>query len=131
MTTKPIRQPGPNHPLVIEVNPNRVIVRVNNYVVADTRRALTLREATNPPVHYIPIEDADTSLLERTDTTTYCPYKGDATYYTIPIGGERCVDAAWGYETPHSAAAQIKNHIAFYSSRVDDIAEFSPARLRL
>jgi len=90
-------------------------------VVADSRRGLTLRESTYPPVHYIPIEDVDRSLLERTETTTYCPYKGDANYYSVPEGGERSVDAIWVYEDPRDAVKEIKDHVAFYPDRVDSI----------
>ncbi|MEV6771628.1 DUF427 domain-containing protein [Nocardia sp. NPDC051030] len=123
MSSKPIREPGPDHPITITANPKRVIVRLNGEIVADTRRSLTLQESNYPAVQYIPIEDADESLLERTATTSYCPYKGDASYYSIPIGGERSVDAIWVYELPHPAVAEIKNHIAFYPSRVDEIVE--------
>ena len=90
-------------------------------MVADSRRALTLRESTYPPVRYIPMDDVDQTLLERTETTTYCPYKGDASYYSIPEGGERSVDAIWVYENPRDAVAQIKDHVAFYPDRVDSI----------
>jgi uncharacterized protein (DUF427 family) len=97
------------------------VVTVAGKVVADTSRALTLQESTYPAVQYIPIEDVDKSLLERTDTATYCPYKGDASYYSIPVGGDRSVDAIWVYETPYDAVAEIKDHVAFYPDRVDSI----------
>ncbi|WP_250030248.1 DUF427 domain-containing protein [Paractinoplanes maris] len=90
-------------------------------VVADTRNALTLQESTYPAVAYIPMSDVDQSLLERTPTSTYCPYKGDATYYSIPAGGDQAVDALWVYENPRDAVAQIKDHVAFYPDRVDSI----------
>ena len=121
MTGKPVLQPGPNHPITVEANPARVVVSVAGLVVADTRRALTLREADYPPVQYVPIADVDRSLLERTGTTSYCPFKGDAGYYSIPAGGERSVDAIWTYEAPHPAVAEIKDHVAFYPDRVDSI----------
>jgi uncharacterized protein (DUF427 family) len=121
MADRPRFEPGPDHPITVTPDPTRVIVTVAGRVVADTRRSLTLRESTYPPVHYIPIEDVDRSLLERTETTTYCPYKGDASYYSIPAGGERSVDAIWVYENPRDAVAQIKDHVAFYPDRVDGI----------
>ncbi|AGL18058.1 hypothetical protein L083_4548 [Actinoplanes sp. N902-109] len=99
----------------------RVVVTVAGKVVADSTNALTLQESTYPAVQYIPMSDVDTTLLERTGTSTYCPYKGDASYYSIPAGGERSVDAIWVYEQPREAVAAIKDHVAFYPDRVDAI----------
>jgi uncharacterized protein (DUF427 family) len=124
MTTKQIKQPGPDHPITIEGNPARVVVSVAGRVVADTRDALTLREANYRPVQYIPIGDVDSSLLEPTDHASYCPYKGDCSYYSIPIGGEKSVNAVWTYEAPFAAVAEIKDRVAFYPERVDAIAEY-------
>jgi uncharacterized protein (DUF427 family) len=118
---KPIRIPGPEHPISIERNTDRVVISVAGRVIADTRDALTLSEAHYPAVHYIPRKDVDMTLLARTDRTTYCPYKGDATYFSIPAGGERSIDAVWTYETPYAAVAGIKDHLAFYSDRVDTV----------
>ena len=87
------------------------------------RQALTLREAEYRPVQYIPRKDVDMSLLHRTDHATYCPYKGDCAYYSIPSGGERSANAVWTYEAPYAAVAQIRNHVAFYPDRVDAIEE--------
>ena len=116
-----------DHPITIEPNPNRVRVLFDGRVVADTTRALTLREATLPAVQYIPREDADMSLLERTDHKTHCPYKNDAAYYTIRTGGRVAENAVWTYEEPYPAVAAIKGHLAFYPDRVDRIEEL-PAR---
>ncbi|MEU4535312.1 DUF427 domain-containing protein [Streptosporangium sp. NPDC023825] len=121
MTDKPILEPSPSHPITITANPARVVVSVGGQVVADSRRALTLREAAYPPVQYVPIADVDRSLLERTDTATYCPFKGDASYYTVTVDGKQAVDAVWFYESPHPAVAEIKDHVAFYPDRVDSI----------
>src|SRR5438046_5827234 len=123
MTSKPIKVPGPDHPITIEMNPSRVVVSVGGRTVADSREALTLREAGYPPVQYIPRKDVDMSLLERTAHATYCPYKGDCAYYSIPSGGERSVNAVWTYESPYAAVAEIKDHLAFYPDRVDAIEE--------
>jgi uncharacterized protein (DUF427 family) len=100
-------------------------VSVAGRVVADTRSALTLREATLPAVQYVPRSDVDMSLLQRTTHATYCPYKGDCAYYSIPAGGERSVNAVWTYEQPYAAVAPIKDYLAFYPSRVDSIQERS------
>jgi uncharacterized protein (DUF427 family) len=123
MTAKAIKVPGPDHPITIEPNPARVLVSVAGRVIADTREALTLREASYPAVQYIPLKDVDMSLLERTDHGTYCPYKGDCGYYSIPLGGKRSVNAVWTYEAPFAAVAEIKDHVAFYPDRVDRIEE--------
>jgi uncharacterized protein (DUF427 family) len=123
MMDKPVKTPGPSHPITIERNRRRVVITAAGRVVADTREALTLREAGYKPVAYIPRKDIEISLFERTDHTTYCPYKGDCAHFSIPIGGERSVNAAWTYETPYEAVAEIKDHLAFYPSRVDAIEE--------
>jgi len=123
MTPKPMKIPGPDHPITIAANPLRVVVSVGGRVVADSREALTLREAGYRAVQYIPRKDVDMSLLQRTDHATYCPYKGDCAYYSIPSGGERSVNAAWTYESPYAAVAGIKDHVAFYPDRVDAIEE--------
>jgi uncharacterized protein (DUF427 family) len=120
---KPIKVPGPDHPIAIERNPARVVVTVEGRIVADTRNALTLREAHYPAVQYIPREDIDMALFARTDHTTYCPYKGDAAYFSIPLGGERATNAVWSYEVPYEGVAAIKDHLAFYPDRVDAIEE--------
>lgn len=123
MNGKQMKTPGPDHPITIEKNPARVLVRLAGKTIADTREALTLHEASYPAVQYIPRKDVDMSLLERADHTSHCPYKGDASYYSIPLGGARSVNAVWTYETPPPAVAQIKNYLAFYPDRVDEIAE--------
>jgi len=123
MTTKLVKVPGPDHPITIKPAGKRVSVTVGGRVVADTKRALTMQEANHPPVHYVPRADVDFSLLERTDHGSYCPYKGDANYYSIPHGGERSVNAVWTYEAPYEAVAAIKDYIAFYPNRVDALTE--------
>jgi uncharacterized protein (DUF427 family) len=122
MTDKPRKIPGPDHPISIEANPSRVVVTVGGKVIADTRAALTLREASYPAVQYIPHRDVDMAALRRSEHTTYCPYKGAASYYSIPAGGDRSLNAVWTYETPFEAMAQIKNYVAFYPDRVDKIS---------
>ena len=126
MKEKQVKLPGPDHPISIQRNRARVLVSAAGRVVADTRNALTLREADYPAVQYIPREDVDFSQLERTDHATYCPYKGDCNYYSLPAGGKKSVNAVWTYEDPYPAAAQIKGHIAFYPEKVDEIAEQLP-----
>jgi uncharacterized protein (DUF427 family) len=122
MKDRQIRVPEPDHPITIERNPVRVVVSVVGRVIADTRDALTLRESTYPAVQYIPLKDVDMSLLEPTDHSTYCPYKGDCAYYSISMGGDKSVNAVWTYEVPFAAVAEIKDHFAFYPDRVEEIA---------
>jgi uncharacterized protein (DUF427 family) len=121
MTEKRILTPGPNHPITIEPTSGRVIVTVAGKTVADTRSALTLREAAYPAVHYIPRSDVDMSLLERSDTSSYCPYKGDAAYFSVVVGDDRRPDAIWTYEDAFAAVAGIDGYLAFYPDRVDSI----------
>jgi uncharacterized protein (DUF427 family) len=119
MNTKPRRVPGPDHPIGIEPSPAHVVVRVAGKVIVDTRGALILREASYPPVLYLPRSDADLSLLQRTDHATYCPYKGDCSYYSIPVGGAKSINAVWTYEQPYAAVEAIKGYLAFYRDRID------------
>ncbi|MFC1401232.1 MULTISPECIES: DUF427 domain-containing protein [Streptacidiphilus] len=123
MTDRPVLQPSASHPITVTANPARVVVTVAGRTVADTRDALTLREAQYPAVQYIPRADVSLALLEPSDTASYCPFKGEAGYYSIPVGGDRSVDAVWVYESPYPAVAEIKDHVAFYPDRVDSITE--------
>jgi uncharacterized protein (DUF427 family) len=121
MDERTIRQPGPDHPITIEKNPQRLVVSVAGQVIADTRNALDLREASYPVVHYIPRSDVNMRLLERTQHLTYCPYKGECSYYSIPAGGPKSMNAVWTYDEPYAAVAAIKEYVAFYPNRVDSI----------
>jgi len=118
---KPIKVPGPDRPISVERNTGHVVVTVAGRVIADTHEALTVREAHYLPVHYVPRKDVDMNLLVRTQRATYCPYRGDASYFNIPLGDERSIDAVWSYETPYEAVAEIKGYLAFYPDRVDAI----------
>ena len=122
MADKPRKIPGPDHPISIEANPSRVVVKVGGKIIANTRDALTLREASYPPVQYIPPRDVNMAELTRSEHTSYCPYKGDSSYYSIPAGGDRSLNAVWTYETPFEAMARIKDYLAFYPDRVDEIS---------
>lgn len=121
MSVRPVKIPGPDHPITIASISSRVVVKLAGQTIADSRAVLTLREANYPPVFYIPREDVNMSLLARSEHSTYCPYKGECAYYSIPSGGERSVNAVWSYEQPYPAVAAIKNHLAFYPDRIDAI----------
>ena len=118
-----MKLPGPEHPITIAPNRKRVRVVLNGRVVADSTRALTLREASLRPVHYIPRADADMRYFVRSAHATHCPYKGDAAYYSLSVDGRTAENAAWTYETPYPAMAAIKEHLAFYPARVERIEE--------
>ncbi|MBS7813517.1 DUF427 domain-containing protein [Roseococcus pinisoli] len=120
--TKPVLPPDPNHPITIEPLGRRVTVMVAGQTIAESDKALVLREASYAPAIYIPRQDARMDLLERSDQSSYCPYKGDASYFSIPAGGRRSVDAVWTYEAPYEAVGEIKDHLAFYPDRVDAIS---------
>jgi uncharacterized protein (DUF427 family) len=121
MNSKPIKIPGPDHPITITPARERITVTVAGRCIADTREALTLKEAAYPPVRYIPRKDVDMAQLQWTSHRTYCPYKGECVYYSIPAGGERSVNAVWTYEAPYAAVSEIREYLAFYPDRVDAI----------
>ena len=123
MAERTIKIPGPDHPITITPHPGRVVVKLGGKVIADTTRALSLREANYPGVLYIPRQDADMAALSRTETKTYCPYKGEASYFSIPAGGARSGEAIWSYEAPYDSVSAIKDHLAFYPDRVDSIED--------
>ena len=128
MNSKPIKIPGPDHPIAITPTKGRVTVTVNGKRVADTHQALTLKEAAYPAVQYIPRKDVDMMQLQRTSHQTYCPYKGESAYYSIPAGGERSVNAVWTYEAPFVAVSAIREYLAFYPDRVDAVEVGGEAR---
>ncbi|GES43334.1 uncharacterized protein (DUF427 family) [Rhizobium sp. ERR 922] len=121
MSERAVKIPGPDHPITIEEKQAHVIVSVAGKVIADTHEALSLKEASYPAVIYIPRRDVDMSSLEKTSHETYCPYKGECSYYSIPAGGERSVNAIWSYENPYPSVSRIKDYMAFYADRVDSI----------
>jgi uncharacterized protein (DUF427 family) len=114
-----MRQPGPDHPITVAYNPKRVQVDYNGHTIADSRRALTLRESTYPAVQYIPREDVDMDHMTRTDHHTHCPYKGEASYFTILMDGVFAENAVWTYEDPYPAMSEIKDYVAFYPNKVE------------
>jgi uncharacterized protein (DUF427 family) len=118
MTDRIVKIPGPDHPITIEKNPKRVVVTLGGQQLASTTHALTLREAKYPAVQYIPRADVDMGQLTRSTHTTYCPFKGDCAYYSLPGAGARGENAVWTYEAPFPAVAAIKDHLAFYADRV-------------
>ena len=118
MTDRRILIPHPDHPISIALNPKRVVVRIGDVVIADTRNALELREAAYPPIQYIPRSDVDMAQLATSSHTTYCPYKGDAGYFSINLLYETGVNAVWTYEAPYPAVADISEHLAFYPNKV-------------
>jgi uncharacterized protein (DUF427 family) len=119
MADKVVLEPSADHPITLAPNPNRVIVRYGDKTLADTRAAVTLSEASYPPVLYIPLADVDEEQLVRTDHESYCPFKGDASYYSIPAAGETGENAVWEYQNPYPAVSEIKDRVAFYANRVE------------
>ncbi len=113
LANRPHLEPGPDHPISVEPTGHRVVVRVGGTVVADSEGALTLREASYPAVHYVPLADVDEDLLRATGTSTYCPFKGDASYWSLGLAAGERTDAVWGYPEPHPAVAAIAGHVAF------------------
>jgi uncharacterized protein (DUF427 family) len=113
-----VKIPGPEHPITVRSNAKRVLVKIGDQVLADTRHALTLQEASYPEVQYIPRADVDMSLLSRSTHMTYCPYKGDCNYFSLASSHPQADNAVWTYEQPFAVVADIKDHLAFYPDRV-------------
>jgi len=118
-----MKLPGLDHPISIARNAKRVRVTFGGTVIADTTRALTLREAGYAPVQYIPRAEVAMNLLTPTAHASHCPYKGDANYFSIVAGGKTADNAVWSYEQPFPAMAEIAGYLAFYRNRVDTIEE--------
>lgn len=115
--------PGPDHPITVEANGTHVVARVGGTVVAETSDALTLREASYPPAYYVPLADVDRAVLRPSDTTTYCPYKGEASYYSVETPDGEVTDAMWFYPQPYDAVGDIAEHVAFYTDRLEVTAD--------
>jgi len=113
-----VKTPGPDHPITLNANPRRVRVRVADHVLADTADAVSLQEASYPPVQYFPRADVETGFLSQTDKVTHCPYKGDATHYSMLVNGDLLENCAWSYEDPYPAVEAIRGRIAFYIDKV-------------
>jgi uncharacterized protein (DUF427 family) len=118
-STKPRLTPGPDHPITIAPTGQRVVVRAGGRVIAYTDRALTLEEANYGPVQYLPLDAVDAGVLRRTDHETYCPYKGDASYYTVTTPEGDLENVIWTYQQPFEAVAEVAGHVAFYADRVE------------
>lgn len=119
MAERPVLQPTAEHPITVTPTPGRVVVRVNGEIVADTRAALTLQESTYPAVQYIPIEHVNRQVLMPSATSTYCPFKGDAGYYSVHMGDVTVDDAVWFYAEPYPAVGEIAGHVAFYPDKAE------------
>jgi uncharacterized protein (DUF427 family) len=119
MSDRIVLEPSTEHPITIEPTKGRVRVRVNGELVADTDAALQLQESTYPAVQYIPMNDVAQDVLSRSDTTTYCPFKGEASYYSVTAAGHTVDDAIWTYEHPYPAVAAIAGHVAFYPDKAE------------
>jgi uncharacterized protein (DUF427 family) len=120
MSDRPVLEPTAEHPITVEPTGKHVTVRVNGELVADTIEALTLQESTYPAVQYIPLRDVVAERLKASDTETYCPFKGDASYYhVVTQGGETVDDVIWTYEKPYPAVGEIVGHVAFYPDKAD------------
>jgi uncharacterized protein (DUF427 family) len=119
MAEKLVLEPTAEHPIEIEEHPTRIVVRAGGQLIADTRDALALREGRYEPVFYVPLADVDQAQLNRTAHSTYCPYKGDASYYDLAAAGEAGENAVWEYQDPYPAVAEVKDHVAFYADRVE------------
>ncbi|MBM9503313.1 DUF427 domain-containing protein [Actinacidiphila acididurans] len=117
--TRPVKTPGPDHPITVQPTAARVVVKAGGKVIADSTRALTLQESDYPAVQYIPLEDVAPEALRPTDSETYCPYKGEASYYSLVTADGEVTDAVWTYVKPYDAVSEIAGHVAFYPQHVE------------
>jgi uncharacterized protein (DUF427 family) len=119
MTEKQRLIPDASHPITVTPTEGRVVVTRGGHTIADTTHALTLQESSYPAVQYVPLADVDPAVLERTDHASYCPFKGDAGYYSLVVDGDRAENAVWTYDAPYDAVGQIAGHVAFYPDQVE------------
>ena len=120
MSTKERLIPGPDHPITVAPTGKHVVVKAGGKVIAETDSALTLQESNYPPVQYLPLQDVDADVISPTDHETYCPYKGDASYYSLSTADGELENVIWTYEQPYDAVAEIKDHVAFYPNKGRD-----------
>ena len=110
---------GPRHRILFGTFPRRVRAVFDGKVVLDTRRGRLLHESNLLPALYVPIDDVDSSLLRRTELTTHCPFKGDASYWSIVTGDRTAENAVWGYEQPLAGAEWLSGYVGLYWDRLD------------
>lgn len=110
---------SPDHPVTVKQNDADIRILANGEVVAESHAALTVLEKGHKPVLYLPPQDVRRDLLQQTSHSTHCPYKGDATYWTVTAGGVAIENAAWSYDDPSPQVAQLKGYFAFHTERVD------------
>lgn len=113
-----MKLPGPDHPITIAPETKRIRILAGTQVIAETTQALALREAHYPTVRYIPRSDVRMEMLQKTERSTHCPYKGDASYFSIEADGRRFENAVWSYEAPFPAVQEIAELLAFYPDKV-------------
>ena len=111
--------PDADHPITISKEPGRVQVLFEGHGIAASDDVLVLREADYPPVRYFPRSDVAMAFLRKSDKVTHCPYKGDATYYTVMRDRQIIENAVWSYEAPYPAMSQIAGRLAFYPEHFD------------
>jgi uncharacterized protein (DUF427 family) len=118
-SSKEQKIPGPDHPIEVTPTGRRVVVRAGDKVIAETDRALSLAEGDYPPTQYIPLDDVDPDVLRPTEHHSYCPYKGDASYYSLSTPQGELENVIWTYNEPYDAVAEIAGHVAFYPNQVE------------
>jgi uncharacterized protein (DUF427 family) len=113
-----MKTPGPDHPITISPLNGRVTVQFKGERVAQSDKALELKEAQYPAVIYVPRSDISIEHYVRTEHRTHCPYKGDASYFSLTANGESAENAVWTYEEAYPSVKEIEGHVAFYPDKV-------------
>jgi uncharacterized protein (DUF427 family) len=109
-----------DHVLFFEDSPRRVRVMFGGEIVADSRRVKLIHEQGHLPVYYFPRSDVRMDLLEATDLTTHCPFKGDASYWSVRVSDRVAENAVWGYPEPIDSAPPLADYLAFYWNKMDE-----------
>jgi len=121
MSSSPGHLKWPDHRVIEEYPNNRVEVTFDGVKIAESTSAIKLIEDKHPPRYYIPREDVNMDALKRSQTTSQCPFKGTAHYYSIKVGDKRTADAVWSYEDPYDEHRDLKDKLAFYDDKVDQL----------
>ena len=123
MASSPAYAKYPNHKIELEPKPERVRAMFGGEAIADSARCRLVLESRHDAVVYFPREDVRMAALEKVTDTTFCPFKGTASYFTIRVGEHEATNAVWSYEDPYDEVRDLKDYMAFYVDRIDELTE--------
>ena len=123
MASSPEYAKYPNHKVELEPKPERVRAMFGGEAIADSERCRLVLESRHDAVVYFPREDVRMDALEKLTDTTFCPFKGTASYFTVRVGEREAANAVWSYEDPFDEVRDLKDYMAFYVDRIDELTE--------